>query len=112
MAKGNQFKMYDFVKALNAIKKTAPELKELAEVFIGPKLDPEELFNRAVVLVRQAVYNDPYYILGISKDDTEELAEAVFKVKAKYYHPDTGGSNEKFARLNDAWSRIRREKGW
>lgn len=100
----------DVAKLLNAFKKAYPELKDLLGIIGGPK--PEELFNKAVYYVKRAAENDPYHILGVSRDDPKDLVEGVYRVKAKFYHPDKGGENEKFARLNNAWQRIKAEKGW
>jgi len=100
----------DIAKLLNAFKKSYPEIKDLLNVIGGPK--PEELFNKAVHYVKKALENDPYYVLGVRRDDPRELVESVYKIKVKFYHPDKGGSNEKFVRLNNAWKYIKSEKGW
>ena len=102
----------DVFRLIAEVKQNYPDLKDLATTIFGPKVDPEELFNKAVVYVKQALYNDPYYIVGISRDDTKELAKDVFKAKAKHYHPDTGGDHKKFTRLNNAWGRIKQERDW
>ena len=108
------FNLREINKFLQNIKETAPELVGLIGTLVGggQKVDPEQLFNKAVYYVRQAIYNDPYYILGVSKDDPKELMEKVYKLKAKHYHPDKGGDQEKFVRLRDAWARIKSERGW
>ena len=52
--------------------------------------------------------NSPYLILGVRKDDPPELIEAVYKLKAKTYHPDNKktGNNEKFIDIKEAYDKI------
>lgn len=52
--------------------------------------------------------DDPYRILGVEPGDSEELVKAVFRAKAKVFHPDTGKKPdpEKFARLKAAYDAI------
>jgi len=58
--------------------------------------------------------DNPYIILGVSPDDSIKLIKKIYKLKAKEYHPDVGGDNEKFIMLDRAYkeilSRKRREK--
>lgn|GEM_PF-4252109 len=57
---------------------------------------------------------DAYDILGASPDDPLELITDVFRRKSMYYHPDhpdKGGTDEKFKRLNEAYERIMKERG-
>lgn len=46
--------------------------------------------------------DDPYEILGLNRDATPEEVAAAFKRAAKKSHPDTGGSNDEFARVTQA----------
>jgi len=52
--------------------------------------------------------NSPYLILGVMKDDPPDLIDAVYRIKAKYYHPDNKktGNREKFLKLKDAYDKI------
>lgn len=55
--------------------------------------------------------SDPYHILGISFEDSNEMLDAVFRAKAKLLHPDHGGDAERFKELMAAYNAIRTERG-
>lgn len=54
--------------------------------------------------------SNPYRVLGVEPDDSMETIRAVFRLKAKLFHPDRGGSEEKFKRLKEAYETIKKEK--
>jgi len=54
---------------------------------------------------------DAYDILGASPDDPADLIRDVFRRKSMYYHPDKGGTEEKFKRLNRAYELILNSRG-
>jgi len=54
---------------------------------------------------------DAYDILGVSPDDPVELIKDIFKRKSMHYHPDRGGTDEKFIRLNKAYELIMKGRG-
>ena len=54
---------------------------------------------------------DAYDILGVSPDDPIELITDVYRKKSMYYHPDKGGNEEKFKRLNKAYELISKSRG-
>ena len=54
---------------------------------------------------------DAYDILGVSPDDPVELIKDVFRRKSMYYHPDKGGTDEKFKRLDAAYKLIMQTRG-
>lgn len=54
---------------------------------------------------------DAYDFLGVSPDDPIELVKDVFRRKSMYYHPDKGGSEEKFKKLNKAYELILKTRG-
>ena len=54
---------------------------------------------------------DAYDILGVSPDDPIALIKDVFRRKSMYYHPDKGGSEDKFKRLNKAYELILSSRG-
>lgn len=65
---------------------------------------------------------DAYATLGVSPNASDDEVKSAYRAKAKKYHPDTlraqglpdemiGRATEQMARINDAWSAIRRARG-
>lgn len=46
--------------------------------------------------------DDPYRILGIEKNASEEEIKTAYRKLAKCHHPDKGGDAKKFLKINDA----------
>lgn len=55
---------------------------------------------------------DPFMVLGVGMDASEEEVTKAYKEKARAVHPDKGGSNEEMVKVNAAYEVIRRLKGW
>lgn len=55
---------------------------------------------------------DPFTILGVSMDASEEEVRDAYRKKAFEVHPDRGGSNLEMAKVNAAWETIRKFRGW
>ena len=66
---------------------------------------------------------DPHAILGVSRDVDEAGLKAAWRALVRTHHPDTliaegmpgefvAIANERLARINDAYDRVRRERGW
>lgn len=55
---------------------------------------------------------DPFSILGVSMNATEEEVKAAYKKKAHDCHPDLGGSDAEMAKVNAAFQVIKMFKGW
>ena len=51
--------------------------------------------------------NDPYKLLGVSKDTPFIEVKAAYRELAKKFHPDTGGDSKKILAINAAWETIR-----
>lgn len=67
-----------------------------------------EVFESAYIqLAAPKQKRNPYDVLMIMEDAPLEVAEAVFKNLAMKYHPDRGGSVDKFKELNEAIEEIR-----
>ena len=49
---------------------------------------------------------NPYNILGVNKNASQDEIKKAFRKKALEYHPDKGGSEEKFKQINEAYSMI------
>lgn len=62
-------------------------------------------------------YFDPYYILQVTRDDSDEMIAKSFKVKVKKYHPDKAPSgkkdnyNRKFKIIMESYDFIRKKRG-
>ena len=50
-----------------------------------------------------------YKVLGVKRDATQAEIKATFRARAKDLHPDKGGSDEAFAKLNEAYMVLRDE---
>jgi curved DNA-binding protein CbpA len=46
---------------------------------------------------------DPYDILGVARDASEEQIKAAYRKRAKAAHPDSGGDTDAFSRLQKAY---------
>lgn len=55
---------------------------------------------------------DPFQVLGIAVDATDDEIKKAYKERAKACHPDKGGSDEEMAKINIAYEIISRLKGW
>ena len=53
---------------------------------------------------------EAYDVLGVSPDDPIDLVNSVFRKKSMFYHPDKGGSDEKFKKLKAAYDKIRESR--
>lgn len=47
--------------------------------------------------------NDPFSVLGVARDATDQEIKAAYRSKAKTMHPDRGGDPEEFALLSRAF---------
>jgi DnaJ-class molecular chaperone len=54
---------------------------------------------------------DAYDIVGASPDDPTDLVKELYRKKSTYYHPDKGGSRERFERLTKALETILKSRG-
>lgn len=61
--------------------------------------------------------NDPYSVLGVSRDATDEQIKSAYREQAKKYHPDNYSDNplsdlaaEKMQEINDAYDAIMSER--
>lgn len=54
---------------------------------------------------------DAYDFLGVSPDDPLNLIKDVYRKKCMYYHPDKGGTEDKFKQLNEAYNMVMMSRG-
>lgn len=87
---------------IQAIRHTIAALRGIERWGTGDMV--QQAFTGFVTLPSQ---EDPYDVLGVKRDATEEEITASYRQKAKLCHPDMGGSPEAMQRLNDARNRIR-----
>lgn len=55
---------------------------------------------------------NPFIILGVTPDSTEEEVRQAYRDKAAKAHPDKGGTNDEMIKVNAAWETIRMFRGW
>lgn len=55
--------------------------------------------------------SEDWAVLGVAPKAPMEICDAAYKILAKRYHPDVGGSHEKMIRLNQAYDRIKALSG-
>lgn len=110
--------LYDIINGIRAAKDLISEIKEVYPdlhdflVKSGNNRIDSNMIKSAMNFVTNKIMNDPFVVLGVSKDDPVDLVEAVYKVKAKFYHPDnkdTGNIN-KFIRIHEAYEKVMRVK--
>ncbi len=54
---------------------------------------------------------DALDVLGVGPDDPVDLIKDIYRKKSMYYHPDKGGTDEKFKRLKEAYELIMKSRG-
>ena len=75
----------------------------------GSKIDKNAIRN-AISFAVKKIQEEPHYVLGVAVDDPPELIDAVYKVKAKFYHPDNHetGNSERFMKIHEAYKKLGR----
>ncbi|HDD45187.1 MAG TPA: J domain-containing protein [Candidatus Desulfofervidus auxilii] len=96
-------------KAINKIHRIIKDLKRTAPEVANLGREVQELLYEFNIIQPK---KNPYQILGCYEDDPDELIREIFRIKAKYYHPDKGGSEEKMRKLLDAYEEIKRCRKW
>ena len=52
------------------------------------------------------IFRDPYEILKVAYNATDEAVREAYLLAAKENHPDKGGDPDKMARITEAWAHI------
>jgi hypothetical protein len=97
------------------------EGKKLHKKYYG-KVDPRDV-KRDVETRKSHPHDDIFLrskrtaamaaaILGITQKFTEKEATMAFRKLVMLHHPDRGGNEEEFKRINAAWDWIKREQLW
>ncbi len=126
----SRFLLEDVLAALFAIARADPPLKRVEEQFLRHVWEGFDLDEAAWTRVREnhprgvssQELEDPYMLLGVGRDMTDEAIRAVWRQLMRDNHPDSlasrgvppemiAGATEKVARINAAWDRIKRERG-
>ena len=57
--------------------------------------------------------DDPYRVLGLTPDATDEEVKRAYRTLAKKYHPDTGGTanTSEFTKVNNAYQILKKHFG-
>lgn len=55
---------------------------------------------------------NPFTILGVDAGVTEDGLKEAYRKRARETHPDAGGSQEEFVKVQAAYETIKRFKGW
>lgn len=59
---------------------------------------------RGYLAIPERCNGEPWWtILGIASSASREVVETAYRSRAKMMHPDTGGSEEKFSKLSEAY---------
>jgi DnaJ-domain-containing protein 1 len=87
---------------IQAIRHTIAALRGIERWGTGDMV--QQAFTGFIALPSQ---ESPYDILGVKADATPEEIDAAYKQKARFAHPDAGGSTDAMQRLNDARNRLK-----
>jgi len=67
--------------------------------------------GREIKRMKKPSYN-PFDVLGVAPNASEEDVKRAYRDKAKLLHPDKGGNEEQFKRIQIAYEVIKKLKGW
>ena len=98
----------EILRNVKTLKSIIGETKSMTPDLIGLLSMLKGKNGNNIVGMINSFANSPYLILGVTKDDPHELIDAVYKLKAKYYHPDNKqtGNSEKFMKIKNAYDKI------
>lgn len=104
--------LQDGKKVLQEFQELSPMIKAqiaslVSELKSQDKSDQQ--IYEAIQFTINKMRHKPHIVLGVYKDDPPELIKEVYRMKAKYYHPDSGGehaNSEKFNELHNAYRKL------
>ena len=65
------------------------------------------LISTITEMVAGAPESSPYDVLGVKPTDPDKVIDAIYKARAGLAHPDKGGDEEEFKRINRAYEKIK-----
>lgn len=93
-----------------AIHHTIDALRAIARWGTGDMV--KAAFRGFVALPAPAITEPPWYhVLGVDEDANRADIVSAYRILAKKYHPDAGGSDEQMAQLNRAYEKALRAVG-
>lgn len=94
---------------INTLKQMQSQLAKMQE-----QLNKRILELSKQIPISKGTTMDPYTILGVSPDASEEEVRAAYRRKAQEHHPDAthAKTDEQMMMINAAYEAIKRFKGW
>lgn len=108
--------LYGIANADGDVHKSEIDLIQQMSVYLG--ISPQEHGSILAMFVK--IYDDPYKVLEISADASVEEIKKSYRKMALTYHPDKvldlgmehqHAAKEKFQKVQDAYDRIKKERG-
>jgi len=108
----NAFKYANFSGGVDPTKMIHEIFKNLEVTLLTRMQDQIRARLKEIGRAPPDISMDPFEILGVDVDATEEEVTRAYKEKARMYHPDCGGSTGDMVKLNAAYEAIRLFRGW
>jgi len=70
-----------------------------------------DAWGREIRRMKRPTYN-PFDVLGVGIGASEQEVKKAYRDMAKQHHPDKGGSDEQFRRIQIAYEVIKKLRGW
>jgi DnaJ-class molecular chaperone len=98
---------------INELSNTVHTLDQVCFTLTGQNLRDftSKVFNNLNKQSNITVCN-PYKILGVLPDAPEYVVKAVYKAVANKVHPDKGGSDIEFRKIQEAYETICKQRVW
>lgn len=103
----------DGKKVLQEFQELSPMIKDqiasLVSELKSVDTTDQQIYD-AIQFTINKMRQKPHIVMGVYKDDPPELIKEIYYLKAKYYHPDSGGKHanvEKFNELNNAYNKLK-----
>jgi len=111
MKKSNRSLFSDIKELKNILSEVGYFIPSVSKFINNVSKDDNDNSNvvDAIKFAVNSLMNDPYVILGVGRDDPDDLVDKIYKVKVKYYHTDNKdtGNVDKFIKIFNAYKRIK-----